>query len=601
MPPLALVDATQRNRIVEDLHSLIANTERIYLRMGNTLPDLLKELERGFNEAKTLIGYFTGRASAAGSRDPGSMVGDVLLDAQSVIGDASTFFSGMEESDHANFESINGGIQNLSSLDERLKAIREDSIEMELISLNAKTVALKAGQAGRGFSVITEELKLLSTETIGYTERLTAEGKKILELFFAFRRDIEALQRFQAGIYSGFHDKLQGSFENFRLGVAKMAEILMQVIEGANSTKQPLVTIMEEIQHQDIIRQSIQHVVLSLSGDKMESSSFESEITDEVLDDLSFASMLPDLSSTLLRDVESNISRGVRVFKDSLGLLRSLLEDAEKEKQTFVDYFGSGENALARIFEESIEGMSGLLVSVEKSMADKSRIFPEGSRILEELKLLQESFETFVAFVDRFRTVDIAARIELAKQEVLRAKRDTMGSLTVLAGRISGDVKQALEIILSTIERIESTMGRFGMEVTKGSARVNSLVVDIRGVYARLTQAKDFMSHTMGEFSLYTGRFFTLIAELEGEVEELSGLSAQIEGIVGDMSRLKDQLIARKQEALVERGLKEWTIHDHKLKDMIAKFTILSHKKTAAELGGFSVEDGGNPGELTLF
>ncbi len=600
MPQSALVEEQQRTRIVEDLHSLIGNTERIYLRMGNTLPDLLKELERGFNDARTLIGYFTGKRSA-GSKEEGSMVGDVLMDAQNVIGDASSFFSGMKESDHASFESINNGIQNLSSLDERLKAIREDSIEMELISLNAKTVALKAGQAGRGFSVITEELKLLSTETIGHTEKLTENGKKILELFFSFRRDIEAIQRFQTGIYSGFHDKLQGSFENFRMGVGKMAEILMQVIEGANNTKKPLVTIMEEIQHQDIIRQSIQHVVLSLSEEKMGVVTSASEVSDDVLDDLAFASMLPDLSSTLLRDVEGNISRGVTVFKESLGVFRTLLESAEKEKQTFVDYFGSGENALEKIFEESIEGMSGLLVNVEKSMSDKAKIVPEGRRILEELKLLQESFESFVAFVDRFRTVDIAARIELAKQEVLRAKRDTMGTLTVLAGRISGDVKQALEIILSTIERIETNMKRFGGEVLKGSVRVNSLVVAIRGVYARLTQAKDFLSHTMREFSLYTGRFFALIADLEGEVEELSGLGGQIGGIVGDLARLKSQMLARKDAALAERGLREWTIHDHKLKDMIAKFTILSHKKTAAVLGGFAVEDGSKPGELTLF
>ncbi len=604
MPILSESDVSQRSRIIESLHALVDRTEQIYLKLGKTLPDLMKELDRGFGEARTLVGYFTGRrsvdmAAAEKAAFEGDLVGDVLHDARAVIGEASSFFSAMEESDQTSFQSINGGIQNLSQLDEKLKAIREDSEEMELISLNAMTVALKAGQSGRAFSVITEELKALSTETIAFTEKLTAEGRKILDLFFDFRRKVEKIQKFQESFYAGFREKLEASFENFRLGVGRMADILMQVIDGAAGTKTPLVRIMEEIQGQDIIRQSIQHVVLSLSEDGGENRAVEG--ADEELDELSFSAMLPDLSCTLLKDVETNLSKGLSIFQGSLSDLRAALESAEKEKKSFLEYFGSGDNALEKMFEQSIEGMSGLLSNVERSMTDKAKLSPDAVRILDELKLLQESFEDFVSFVERFRTVDIAARIELAKQEVLRAKRDTMGSLTGLAGRIGVDVRSALDIILATIERIETTITRFSGEVTRGSARVSGLVVSIRGVYARLTQAKDFLSHTMREFSLYTKRFFTLIDELEGAVGELLEMITMIESAESDIGELKNQLLARKESALARRNLPSWTIHSDKLKNMIEKFTILSHKKTAAELGGIHVEEGSRPGELTLF
>jgi methyl-accepting chemotaxis protein len=602
MPVLSEADINQRSRIVDSLHSLVERTEKIYLRMGQTLPDVLRELDRGFGEARTLVGYFMGRKTdSKAPASEGDMVGDVLQDARAVIAEASSFFSSMEESDQVSFQSINGGIQNLSLLDEKLKAIREDSEEMELISLNAMTVALKAGQAGRAFSVITEELKALSSETITFTEKLTGDGRKILELFFEFRRDVEKIQKFQEDFYAGFRTKLESSFENFRLGVGKMAEILLQVIDGAGGTKTPLIRIMEEVQSQDIIRQSIQHVVLSLSEDGGNVPQANDDWGDEQLDELSFSAMLPDLSRTLLKDVEANIGKGLTIFRENLKELRTSLEDAEQEKQVFVEYFGTGENALEKMFEESIEGMSGLLESVERSMTEKAKLSPEGGRILEELKTLQESFEDFVSFVDRFRTVDIAARIELAKQEILRAKRDTMGSLRSLAGRIGVDVKAALDIILQTIDRIESTIKRFGGEVTRGSARVSTLVVSIRGVYARLTQAKDFLSHTMREFSLYSRRFFSLIDELEASVGELSEMIALIGRAVSDITELRAQLLARKEAALSKRGLSSWTIHSGKLQNMIEKFTILSHKKTAAELGGIAVEEGSHPGELTLF
>ncbi len=595
MPVESNSDLQNRTRIIDSLHSLVDQTEKIYLELGRTLPDLLKELERGFSDAKNLVGYFTSRG---GSDVTSGMVGDVLHDAHEVIAEASGFFTGMEEADEASFQSINGGIKNISLLDEKLQAIREDSVEMELISLNAMTVALKAGQAGRAFSVITEELKFLSTETIDSTERLTAEGKKILELFFGYKRNIERIQKFQEGFYVGFRAKLESSFENFRQGVAKIAEILIQVIDGANGTKKPLVKIMEEIQRQDIIRQSIQHVVLALSQD---GSGAADTHTGDILDELAFAALLPDLSGTLLRDVETNIKSGIDIFRENLTELRSLLESAEQEKQIFVEYFDTGENALDKMFEESIEGMSSLLTNVQKGMGDKAKLSPEGAKILDELKVLQESFEDFTAFVDRFRTVDIASRIELAKQETLRAKRETMGSLTNLAKQIGEDVKSALDIILQTTERIETTIHRFAGEVVKGAERVESLVAAIRGVYARLTQAKDFLSHAMREFSLYTGRFFSLFDELESEVGELSTIISAIALIVGDLGNLRFQLEARRDIAFRERGVTSWTIKDSRLKEMIRKFTILSHKKTAAELGGFVIEEGDKPGELTLF
>jgi methyl-accepting chemotaxis protein len=299
--------------------------------------------------------------------------------------------------------------------------------------------------------------------------------------------------------------------------------------------------------------------------------------------------------------VETNIKSGIDIFRENLTELRSLLESAEQEKQIFVEYFDTGENALDKMFEESIEGMSNLLTNVQKGMGDKAKLSPEGAKILDELKVLQESFEDFTAFVDRFRTVDIASRIELAKQETLRAKRETMGSLTNLAKQIGEDVKSALDIILQTTERIETTIHRFAGEVVKGAERVESLVAAIRGVYARLTQAKDFLSHAMREFSLYTGRFFTLFDELESEVGGLGTIISAIALIVGDLGNLRFQLEARRDIAFRERGVTSWTIQDGRLKEMIRKFTILSHKKTAAELGGFEIEEGDKPGELTLF
>jgi hypothetical protein len=105
----------------------------------------------------------------------------------------------------------------------------------------------------------------------------------------------------------------------------------------------------------------------------------------------------------------------------------------------------------------------------------------------------------------------------------------------------------------------------------------------------------------MSEFSLFTKRFFSLLDELDGQVSELGDLVQGVGGIVEDLAGLGGELSERREKALAARGLTSWSIRDPRLREMIEKFTILSHKKAAADIGGLTVEEGGRPGELTLF
>ena len=56
-----------------------------------------------------------------------------------------------------------------------------------------------------------------------------------------------------------------------------------------------------------------------------------------------------------------------------------------------------------------------------------------------------------------------------------------------------------------------------------------------------------------------------------------------------------------KRALLKERGLETWTLSNTQLKAMVGRFTMFTHKKIAAELGNFEVEDSVDSGEVTLF
>ncbi|MGO4402911.1 methyl-accepting chemotaxis protein [Bosea sp. RAF48] len=76
-------------------------------------------------------------------------------------------------------------IDNVSAL------IREIASQTNLLALNATIEAARAGQAGRGFSVVASEVKSLSAQTSGATSEI---GRQIEAIQLASQRCIEALQ-----------------------------------------------------------------------------------------------------------------------------------------------------------------------------------------------------------------------------------------------------------------------------------------------------------------------------------------------------------------------------------------------------------------------
>ena len=592
------------------LEALISRTEEIYLGLAMSFPELFKELELGFEKSGRLVAYFEGDISDAEERENCGEVEDIIAEAREVIAEASDFFTGMRERDSVMFSSINRGIENLTSLEERIEKMREDSIEMELIALNAMTGALQTGRAGRGFSYIANELKKLSSRTLNYTRELTNQGENTLGIFHAFRKTMEAIQSFQAAFYSDFHEKLNSSFESYKQGVKKLADILFGVIEEAKKVKEPLQRIMEEVQLQDIIEQSVMHVIISL--EEIEAD-LGADCSDKFLNEISFVERIGELCVNLLEDVQAKIQKSSAVFGEKLSSLRRILGKVEEERSAFLDLFrveGAGSSfssggddggALNRIFSESLGVLEELLEGIERSMGEKKRIGGDGKLIVEGLKLLEESFKNFFDIVDRFYPIEVFSRIEVAKQRVLQDSKATVEEMTRLTDRIEEDMRQALEIIKEAMRRTDRIIGRYSKEMEEEIGVVEQMGGRIKESYERLISSKTSLSESLQSFSVYTERFFRLLDSSEGDMERLGELIDVIDGIKEELRLIRAEAGQRKRKALQEMGLEEWKIKDSKMAEMIERFTIFTHKEPAGAIGGFEVEQGGEGGEVTLF
>jgi hypothetical protein len=587
-----------RDDIIDRLNLLVRHTEEIYLNLARTFPELLKEMEKSIAGSSGFVEEFRGTGKGGKGKSDG--LNATIKKTKEIIDFAGRSFSEIQEKDNLLFTSIEKGIQKLSALDSFIARIHEDSEEMELISLNAMTVALKAGSAGRAFSYITEELKRLSSSTIGLTEDLTRHGKQLLSIFHVFQGLLGEAKGFQENLYTGMQSRLRSSFDDLSLGMDRMIQALSDLIDRSTSVREPLMIIMEEIQLQDIIRQSVDHVIISLMEFK-EISDFGS--AEELLDELSFFNSLPDLCILLLDDVKKKIQGSIRVFHDKSEEAREIIASLETERQNYIRTLqdNSAAGSLAYLFENSSTALKDLLNDLSVSIRYKERITSDSRQLTGEVSKLERTFKIFETIVSRFHSVDIASRIEVAKQEILRKMTDTVEEMTALTARIENDVKDSLKATKEFINTISASVNDYAGVFQKEEEMVRNFESSIRESYEILFQSRETVNDSIAGFSLFTGKFVSRFTESRKQLDMLSLLLEDIEMLKGKLREIKHLSELEMETILARLGKKEWSIENKKLQEIIKRFTIFTHKRTAGDLGGFAVESGVESGDITLF
>ena len=92
-------------------------------------------------------------------------------------------FNGFDKHYSALYTNLNQKIEDLNELDTMVKEIKNDSEEMELITLNAMVISIKSGEKGLAFSCITENLKRLSNQMLQYANHLLTEEDELPQAY----------------------------------------------------------------------------------------------------------------------------------------------------------------------------------------------------------------------------------------------------------------------------------------------------------------------------------------------------------------------------------------------------------------------------------
>lgn len=586
-----------RIQLNEKLNVLVKSTEQIYLDLGRDFPLLLNELDKSITESSSTAG----RMKSGKNLDS---IDSIIDEGDRIIDNFNEAFTSMYSRDGELFEIIKRGVTEMGTLAEVINNIKEVSIEMELISLNAMTVALKSGTAGKAFSFITDELKKLSAQTIKLTDDLTVNGKNQLKLFEIFGKKIETAREKQDALTENIDRHLKSSFITSCRGLQESAEMMHTLSGSSQEVKAPLMRIMQEVQLQDIIRQSIDHIYISIDELKEFDENWTNE---EKLDELSFRKMMPDLCFSVLEEIKDEIRESNSVFEEKSATVKSILDSLENKRISFVGSAlksATDDNfSIISLKEESSNRINSLIKEVNTSVKLRLEISQEGVKLLKDITVLQRQFQSFEPIITRFHNIIVASRIEVAKQAALGDMRDTVIKMTDLTDDINNDINNALDTIKHFLKTTEGIINNYSSIIKREMPGLKALLTRTSENQERLNGISDSLIDSLRDFRIFTDQFFTLYKDTDETRKKLTVLTENINAIESIFTSIRGSSEDDFNKLLESSGIKNWTIKNERLNGIIEKFTIFTHKKTASDLSGNVVEaeEVTESGEVTLF
>lgn len=573
--------ATTGFDLVRRLREAESLSESVYLKLGGLFPELEAELGRSGVGAEAVIRNFSGFTEGREGETLGKLAERLVKSLKEEAASSREFLSRLLERDDAFLAGINESIALLGGLDALIARVRADSEEIEIVSLNAMTVAFKSGADGKAFSVITDELKRLSGRTISLTEDIGKGGHTLMDRFEGLKSALGSMDAVQKEYFARLGERLDSGFSDLSLGMKDSLAGFQRIVREAGQVREPVMALMQEIQLQDIVRQSLDHVVISLEE--------ASRAAAAAVPDAAYVLGLVDLAQNLVEDVEDKLSASAASFESGLARVEAVVAACEEDRDAFL--------SSARARELTDERPMDLARATARYNAIKRKVLEETARLEIQVRDLDERFSLLARLLGRFQNIVTASRIEVSKTRALIVVTTTVEAMMALTEALGRDVGESTNSIKAFIKFVGASARGYEAAQEEASARLADTVFAMGRDLGSLAEAKARIGQAIEGFRPYTEGFIGLLGATREELARLASLATALRSLREDLGSAREGLAVETAGRRMDEG-KAAT-----LREMMERFTIFTHKRAAGAIGDIEVdsESGAEAGDVTLF
>jgi len=394
------------NDMKSNLSSFIALTKINIITISDAIESLSKSMDRSYMGNKQIAASMEKVAEKAD--DQAKLMGDAMASIDEVKNrieiitqSIEKFEKSVEESVHATasgvknleeyYKQVNIISDNLNSTSEYIKKLNADitqidrigkfiektSEQLKLLGLNASVEAAKAGESGKGFSVVAHEMNLLSAATKESVSKISAILKNIQDRSELVGKSIdECVESYD--VSKDIFESIKHSFDIIHNStnileadirkVHKEAELINSSAHEVNQKSQELYKISEDISNKT-------NEVSAVTQEELEELQKINISTSALNHMLEGFEVLIERFNTSVVPVEADSEKQLRIaFISPLDnefweVIRKGVLYAKKElakKNVIIDYYGIKEDVgpeLRRLVKEAIDNnVNGIIV-----------------------------------------------------------------------------------------------------------------------------------------------------------------------------------------------------------------------------------------------
>ena len=583
----------QVDRIIENLKAISEQSGKEFLDLSSNFPVLVSELE--FAKKSEFTGEVDYKLAKfikieEGLKNAIAKQNDLLERNRQIINNFS-----MRNRELASSSSESMDI--LKNMNDLIVKIKDESNEMELISLNAMVVSIKSGQKGQAFSYITSNLKQLSLKLISQADTLIMNEQNINNSIVRLKETIRDVEEISKKTDSITNSDKKGISEI----ISEIMEQLKHMLSSASEARAPIIKAMECIQMQDIIRQSLDDVILTLTRIKDPATC---TTTEAKLDQCCFNEQLSQLSVELLGNINTQLLKSIKIFKRNRDEINRILSEVESERRHFIDSNlknDPNKESLQNCIERTSKDFSTFANIFSSYQQAQSNVLEKSNDIYHAVQRIQICFNEFFPIITNLQYVAISQRIEVARNSVISSIQSTVDYMTKLIAQTDENVQKAQDILQDFITNNTKQTKKFSKDASMDRKFFSKINKEKLSFLTTLKKLQNSFVEAVNDFTVYSESFMSSYSTIENAIFNLEELSQKLETEQSSLRHVKSDAFKTKEKLMAENGITSWEIKNHSFIDFIKQFTVISDKIAVGNLTGVEVENGVESGEITFF
>ena len=573
--------------IFHKLQTVSTETGKEFLSLSNAFPVLIREIDEKGSSATQLEDFerIIKELHSAIERQ------GVLLEKN------RNFLNDFKTKNNNLFKGISDKVNLLDAIQDIILGIKDESENMEVISLNAMVVSIRSGKEGQAFSYITSNLKTSSKRLIKQSDALIQYENTVQTLLKALEAEIQQVNAINN--QSDSHDKIENS--DIIKTANEISSTLHDLVDSSKIVKQPILKAMEGIQIQDIIRQSLDDILLAIEKIKEPDAGLSPE---KQLEQYTTNIKLLQLSVRCLVGVKKNLDSCIEIFTTNRNEVNNILTSIDDSRSVFLNGEQGKEPLLKVLYTcicKTIDNFNVFTHLIQSYQQIQNNVLKAVKNIQDSVSEMSACFSAFNPIIGNLQYVAIAQRIEVARNEAISSIKDTVEHMAQLIAQTQSNVQTAQNQLQDFTDTCNSEIKKFLDASTKDDQNFHAVNRDKEEFSRDLEKTYKSLDQAAVNFSVYTPDFYTQYTSISKSIDNLHELSKLINDAQYELKQMLDLQEIEKASLLKKYQLVDSGIHNLDIIEFINHFTITAYKQEAGNLAGITVSNGASSGEITFF